>query len=219
MDQQVAVNNPWNQRKEIGLFPAFFLTVKMLILKPREFFASLIDEKSLFGPVVFAGLLSIFLTIFEAILTIKFPHFYLMKNSTLNDQIVYFYASPMLAVLISFPAGLCAYWGARLLHGKGGYRDTFAICVYSGIAGLVTLFPKINVVVPAIISIIAFIWSSILMILGLEKMHDLTRSGAVKAFLVGLLIALGIIIAAGILTASGAFLFVASQRGVCPVMR
>ena len=190
---ELSTNNPWEQRDHIGLANAIVATVKIVLLKPKEFFDNLEIKESIKDPFLFYLFLSIPISSLSLVLQHFFPMGVVLPQP-LSIQVV------MIAFWI--PAGI--FVGAGILHlfvkmygGTGGYKGTFNIMAYGTATALFVLIPYLG-------SFVATVWGIVVTITGYQSIHKLSTGKALLAYfslfiivavLVALAIALPVILA------------------------
>jgi hypothetical protein len=213
MRQSTAVINPWNDRRNTGLFPAFLVSVKMLVLNPVKFFDSWAPEKSLLGTAAFLGLTQfLFVTLIMSALTVMFPRYYLSPGMTIRAQLLNLLMSPAMTVVLTGVVTGVFQLAAKIVRGQGRYSDTFAIMAFISVSGVIMFLPAQSIMVKGILSLIAFGWNLALMLIGFRKLHQLSWGRAVGAIALGYLFAMMIWI-----LASFGFWALSGFPRVCPV--
>lgn len=209
--------NPWNDRKNTGIFMAFFVSLKMLITDPRQFFQSWVPERSLRGSAVFLGLTQVFIvSILTSLLSAALPQYYHLPEGAGISRLPFlsFMIAPAITLLSTFIGAIVFHLAVRILRGQGGYYETFAVMAFISVSGLVMLFPAPVPVIKSFLSTLAFLWSTALMVIGFYHFHRLSWGRSVGAVLLGYLLSavLGILLSAVLWALS-------SRSGICPLTR
>ncbi len=171
-------SNIWSNFKKVMFFPKlFFLSVKDIELKDAFIFA------------IFMGSIGSMFSMFWklVILADKFPSLMniLQQNSIGSMDIIIFFSFfsiPLVVIL-----GLIIY--SFVIHiflsafgaAKGGIKKTFFVICYSQAPEILSFIPMLG-------GIIAFVWRSVLQIIGLKYIHKTSYAKVIISFLIPLFI-------------------------------
>jgi hypothetical protein len=203
---------PWEERERWGWPSALWRTIKRSMGAPGEFFRELAPAGG-YGPALlyamilgFVGILGAFL--WQSVLENWLAGLGLVDADLLSrtSRFFSFWVLVLLSpVLIALRLGFWSVLTHLFLMIAGGahrgFQGTFRTIAYSQGPSLIELLPVCG-------SVVAFIWTIVLEIVGLAAVHGTTRGRAAFAVLAPLLILLGlgliaIVIAASLLGALG----------------
>ena len=175
--------------------------IKNVLINPFKFFENLKKEKGIRDAFIYLVILSLFAAVFGTVVGYFFQEFSLgMVSKVLGLTLPkpeYSFGYLFFWALIGYAIGLVmSFVWAGLLHawilifgGKGNYTKTYQLSVYYRTPRFV--FGWIPVV-----SSLVWIYNLILLIIGTEKVHDISRLRAILMYLipVGVLILFVILI-------------------------
>lgn len=174
---------PWVHRGEIGIPRAAWLTCKKVMVRPGEFFDSLERSPSWREPFLFYLAIQYTSYLCGLLLSVFHPGF----NAA--DLAI---AVPIGALLI--PAGAfigagAIHLGVKLFKGQGSFRDTFHVTCYGSAPALFSFVPIAG-------GLVSGIWSLVLIVKGVRRLHGFSARRAVWAVslvnLIGFLIAVAL---------------------------
>ncbi len=171
---------PWERQDIYGFFPGLFLTLKKILFRPMEFFASLPMGRPKGKALVFNLLISEFLLVIDFMWSL-FGLRARFGASGQSDFTGAFSASPGLGLLLALllvPLILAVgvYLDAWLTHlllllfrsAKKGFSETFRVMCYSAAPTVLSAVP----VAGQILSPVILIWYMTLQAIGLKKVHE-----------------------------------------------
>ena len=174
---------PWDARDQIGLFPALWKTILMVLCQPDQFFRNLQVQNSVSSPRNFFILVQ-FIS-FCVLSCIRFlfappdtPMMYLIMLAIFVPVI-------MLSLLL---ISAVMHVFVMLVGGKKRFIGTFHVMAYSSVTGFLQVIPRIGVLV-------SLIWGIYVGIIGLRRVHGLTVPRAVIAYAMPSVLALSLMLA------------------------
>jgi hypothetical protein len=188
---------PWQRKEKIGLFKAFWGTIKQALFRPRELFSNLEADNSYWEPASFIAIvLAIFFFVapfslsLSNVLNIKRIPFPLLADETL------IFAFPVLIVVFVsvgtaglLGIGFIAHSVALFFKGSGGTRGTVNVVAYSSVAVIFCAIPVVGLP-------IGVIWAFCVGVVGIEIVHQLDKAKSTAVYLT-------VIISAALLSAAG----------------
>ena len=185
---------PWDRRQELGFFPAFFETLKLVLLNPTVAFTNMKSEGGLAEPLIYAliggscGFLCYFL------FSIMMSSFGVMSDRNALAGIMGLGVGTFF-ILIFIPVFLTIglFIGSAILHLcltlVGGAKRTFettfrVVCFCAGSA-----YPLM--IVPICGGFISGIWHIVIECIGLSRAHETTIGKAVLAVFLPILVCCG----------------------------
>jgi len=175
MDEAIKEAIPWQRRAELGFFKAFWETIKGVLFKPVDFFEELEIKDSYLEPLLF------YLTVTLASVALAVLIGALFTGSKAAAVITLLIGFIFIALAVS--AGI--YIWAAILHlsvlllagkDRSGFKATFHVLAYASAASVFFIIPFIG-------QFISSIWTSILTIIGLRKVHSITTARAIFIYL------------------------------------
>jgi hypothetical protein len=185
---------PWDRRQELGFFPAFFETLKLVLLNPGVAFTSMKPEGGLVDPLIYAVIGGSVGWVFYFIFS-----FFIGSLGALGDHnalggLLGFGFGGIFA-LIFFPIFLTIglFIWAGILHlclmlvggAKRSYETTLRVLCYS----VGSTYPLM--IVPVCGGAIASVWCLVAECVGLAKAHETTTGKAVLAVFLPVLVCCG----------------------------
>ena len=185
---------PWERRQELGFFPAFFETLKLVLLNPTLAFASMKPEGGLADPLIYAVIGGSVGWVFYFIFS-----FFIGSLGALGDHnalggLLGFGFGGIFA-LIFFPIALTLglFIGAAIVHlclmlvggAKRSYETTLRVLCYS----VGSTYPLM--IVPLCGGPIASVWCLVAECVGLAKAHETTTGKAVLAVFLPVIVCCG----------------------------
>ena len=168
---------PWEQRRQLGFLKALGLTFRAVLLRPQDFYGTLVKGYQIKDGVLF------FLLIQMIWVVLVLAGFALFRPEGLHVGRVLGAVVFPLVSLVSLLAG-AGLWHLfiSLFKGEGGYKATVMILCYSAVTHLFGLVPYAGMLAN-------LIWGGVVNVIGSMKMHRLSRTRAILAYLIpGLLV-------------------------------
>ena len=185
--------NPWERRASLGLADGFIQTLKLFATAPTEAFAQTAKRGDFGSPLLFAvivGWIGIAIgQIWEvlmgaSILSMMPPevrsYVPFVPGSAAGFIMSVIFAPVYIIVGIfvwSAILHLCLVIVGGLGKSVAGFEGTFRVVSYSTVAQLANLIPVAG-------GMISLVWSLVLAIVGLQKLHDTSSGKAVAAVLI-----------------------------------
>lgn len=173
---------PWERRERFGFLNGLYLTIKDVLLMPRQFFHRMPSQVGLRQPLYFTIVLGVVAAFFAWMWSLAGSSLQVFLAEDLGSafkgpliSFLAFVTSPVtVAVAVFIKAGLIhlvlmAVGGNRL-----GFEATFRVAAYSEAAGILAL-------VPACGSVIGLVWTLVVTVIGLYSIHDTDPWRAVVA--------------------------------------
>ncbi|MGB8340840.1 MAG: YIP1 family protein [Chthoniobacterales bacterium] len=185
---------PWDRRQELGFFPAFFETLKLVLLNPAVAFANMKPEGGLVDPLIYAVIGGSVGWVFYFIFSFFLGSLGALGNHNMLGGMVGLGFGGIF-VLIFFPIMLAIglFIGAGIVHlclmlvggAKRSYETTLQVLCYS----VGSTYPLM--IVPACGGAIASVWCLVVECVGLAKAHETTTGKAVLAVFLPLIVCCG----------------------------
>ncbi len=179
---------PWERRDRFGLLNALYLTIKDVLMAPGRFFHRMPSHVGVIQPLLFAillGVLGTFIVWMYSLVSssLQMALFGDFSNGRGSLGLFFlFLTSPLwVAVGVFVHAGLTH--GVLLLLGGGrlGFEATFRVAAYSEATSIILLVPLCG-------SWLAIVWSLVILIIGLNNIHETEPWKAVLAVLAPLIL-------------------------------
>jgi hypothetical protein len=169
-----------------------FKRIKKILTQPAKFFTDIRKEKGLGNAFVYLSILALFAVVLGSIigyfmqpfmlsLWTKMLGFELPENIMMQYSFFLFFIFALIGygvtLLLSFVwAGILHVW-ILIFGGKGDYIETFKLSVYSRTPSFILgWIPFVGYVI--------WIWSLVLLIIGTQKMHQISRLRAILMYLI-----------------------------------
>ncbi len=185
---------PWERRQRYGFLNALYLTIKDVLLAPGRFFRQMPSAIGLREPLLFAivvGAVATFLAWLWAMTGSTLQVF--LHNDLGHVLRGPFYAfatfvfSPLLVAVSTFIQAGIIHLLLMLLDGNRlGFEATFRVCAYAVAADLLVAIPFCG-------NGVAFIWSAVILIIGITNIHQTEPWKAVVAVVLPLLLCVGVL--------------------------
>jgi hypothetical protein len=185
---------PWERRDQLGFFPAFFETLKLVLLNPTVAFASMRKEGGLADPLIYAliggsigGIVGlIWQVLFSSIGSMGERNPVVAMIGTGVGVVLWIILVPLFVVLFLFIGAGILHLCLMLVGGANrSFETTFRVVSYSvGSTNPIGIIPVCG-------GIVAFVWNIILECIGLAKAHDTTTGKAVLAVLLPVIVCCG----------------------------
>ncbi|HSI14627.1 MAG TPA: GYF domain-containing protein [Chthoniobacter sp.] len=191
---------PWENRHEIGFFPAIFQTVRGVMLDPASTFSQMRREGGLGAPLGFDVLMSTAGTFVIFIYNFGYQAIFASMAPTTQSPISQWAASStimgIMVILTPVITVFGAFIGAGLLHlilmlcqgARQPFETTFRTYTYcmGGVAPLC--------VIPFCGAYAALIWAIVSMCIGLAKTHDTTSGRSVLSVLLSFFVCCAVVV-------------------------
>jgi hypothetical protein len=145
-------------------FGSFVGVVKTIVMRTGEFYERMPRTGGLLSPVVFIGVCLAVSGILAAIVT--------------GGHFLIFFKLIIFGLIFSFiGAGILHVIAQKLFEGKGEFEGTYRVVAYAGTVQLLGWIP--------VVAFLAALYGFYLQIVGLEKVHQITKGQAVVTILIG----------------------------------
>lgn len=175
---------PWDRRQELGFFPAFFETLKLVLLKPTAAFTSMRPEGGMGEPLIYAVFGGSVGFIFYFLFSIFLSSFGLMSDrNALAGVLGLGIGSIFILIFIPVFLALGLFIGAGIIHlclllvggARRSFETTFRVLCFA----LGSTYPLM--IVPICGGAIAGVWALVLEIIGLSRAHETTMGKSALA--------------------------------------
>lgn len=192
---------PWEDREQQGFFGGLFKTLKQVLFSPGDFFKKMPVTGGLTDPLLYGLILGMTGALFSYFWQITLHG--VMRNFMTPQMLAVSEYSPfqgvglaLLAVCIPFLIILWLFILAGMLHlcllmvqgAKSGFEATFRVVAYGE-------SPYLFLVLPFCGGLLAWIWSLVIILIGLQRAHETTGGKAAFAVFLPLLLCCGLVIA------------------------
>jgi hypothetical protein len=189
-----ATGLPWDRRQELGIFPAFFETLKLVLLNPSAAFSTMKPEGGLGEPLIYAligGSIGCFVYFLFSIFMSSFG---IMSNrNALAGLTGLGIGTVFVFLFIPIFVALGLFIGSAIIHlcltlvggARRSFEATFRVVCFS--AG--STYPLM--IVPICGGVIAGIWCLVVECIGLARAHATTTGRAVLAVALPLIVCCG----------------------------
>ena len=185
---------PWDRRQELGFFPAFLETLKLVLFKPSAAFTSMKPEGGLGEPLIFAvfgGSIGIIVSILFSLLMSSFG--FMSDRDALAGLLGFGIGTIFIIIFIPVFLALGLFIGAAITHlclklvggAKRSFETTFRVLCFS--AGSTYPF----MIVPFCGGLISGVWLLVAECIGLARAHETTTGRAVLAVFLPVIICCG----------------------------
>lgn len=185
--------NPWERRANLGTANGFVEAVKLFVVAPREAFAQTAKSGDFGSPLLFAIIIGWIgvavsqiwqLLMGASILSMMPPEmrgYVPFAGGSATGFIVSVVFAPVWIIVALFLWGailhLCLIIVGGLDRSQAGFEGSFRVVAYTTVAQLANLVPVVG-------SIICLIWSIVLGVIGVQKLHGASQGKAVAAVLI-----------------------------------
>lgn len=184
--KSIREDSHWENRSELGLWQAIYLTVKEVLLSPDSFFKNLSPTGGIKEPLAFGLLTGSIGAMFSA-----FWQFLMISGGMLSigdlfaGQLSFGLIFMIIIILVPVATVVAMFisssiWHLFLLLVKGaenGFEATFKVVSYSQSVQLVAIIPFIG-------GWISMIWQLVIQIIGLKEIHETSYLKVIFAFLI-----------------------------------
>lgn len=168
---------PWEDQDEVGFFAGLYRTVRRSLTNPSDFFALLPKQGGYLAPALFALIIQSTAGIISSIWSTA------LDNSIFNVISASFPNLIALALLIPIGVFIAIVLMSLTLHlslfilggANENFEATFRVVCYSSGPDLLTIIPILG-------SAAAFVWRSVLVIMGLKRVHETSLAKSLLAF-------------------------------------
>lgn len=206
---------PWDDRQTVGFWSALFETIRLVLLEPTNAFSRMRPTGGFGSPLFYYVILGTIGGVAGILYQAVFNSY--QQAATPDQQAVSAAMTSSLivgATIMILPVFLAvgAYIGAVILHlslmilggAKRPFEATFRVCCFAGgSTAVLQLLPVCG-------GLAASVWNFVLIILGISKVHDISKGRAVVAVLLPTVVCCGLILLAG-------FAIVAAAGGMAEV--
>ncbi len=144
--------------------------IKFIVLTPGKAFADLKKEKNIKLAVSFYAVLSLINLIIYVLITYLFPKTNAVASLNLQNG-AFYVVTYIFGIIFSFVIARITHFWIKLFKGKGDFKNTYQLIVYSQTPTLLLGF------FPAI-SFIGWIYELVIFIRGTEVLHGFNRKKA-----------------------------------------
>jgi hypothetical protein len=185
---------PWDRRQELGLFPAFVETLKLVLLSPTTAFSAMKTEGGLSEPLIYAVIGGSVGFIVNFLFSLLMSSFGFMGNRNglagiLNVGI----GAVALVIFIPILITLGFFIGSAILHLclilVGGARRPFETTFRVACFGAGSAYPLM--ILPICGGLISGIWCIVVQCIGLTRTHQTTTGRALLAILLPIIVCCG----------------------------
>jgi hypothetical protein len=183
-------NGPsWEQKQELGVLNAIFLTIRDVLFKPSDTFANMKREGGIGNPLLYAlivGTPSVMLgVIFTQALNLIISGvaggtdgFLAAMIQSIIAVVIWMFLSPILIAVGSFVgAGMNHLCLMIVGAANRDFETTYRTCCYCISVSVIGIIPFCG-------AIAVTIWQTVLLIIGLSKTHEITTGKAAIAVLI-----------------------------------
>jgi hypothetical protein len=206
---------PWDDRQTVGFWSALFETIRLVLLEPTNAFSRMRPTGGFGSPLFYYVILGTIGGVAGILYQAVFNSY--QQAATPDQQAVSAAMTSSLivgATIMILPVFLAvgAYIGAGILHlslmilggAKRPFEATFRVCCFAGgSTAVLQLLPVCG-------GLAASVWNFVLIILGISKVHDISKGRAVVVVLLPTVVCCGLLLLAG-------FAIVAAAGGMAEV--
>ncbi len=185
---------PWDRRQELGFFPAFLETLKLVLFNPSAAFTSMKPEGGLGEPLIYAvigGSIGMVVSILFSMLMSSFG--FMADNNALAGLMGLGLGTIFLIIFIPVFVALGLFVGAGITHlclmlvggAKRSFETTFRVLCFS--LGSTYVF----LMVPLCGGLISLVWLLVVECIGLARAHQTTTGRAALAVFLPIIICCG----------------------------
>lgn len=185
---------PWDRRQELGFFPAFFETLKLILLEPTLAFSRMKPEGGLSEPLIYGLFGGSVGFLFYLLFSIFMSSFGIMSDrNALAGMLGLGIGTVFLIIFIPVILAAVLFIGAGILHlclllvggAKRSFETTFRVVCFS----LGSTYPLM--IVPVCGGLISGIWGLVAECIGIARAHETTTGKAVLAVFLPVIVCCG----------------------------
>ena len=185
---------PWDRRQELGFFPAFFQTLKLVLLQPSDAFSAMKPEGGLGEPLLYAVFGGSVGFIFCLLFSVFMSSFGIMSDrNALAGLMGLGVGTVFFIIFIPVFIAIGLFIGAGIIHlclmlvggAKRSYETTFRVLCFA----LGSSYPLM--IVPICGGVISGLWGLVVECIGLARAHETTIGRAVLAVLLPVIVCCG----------------------------
>jgi hypothetical protein len=185
---------PWDRRQELGLFPAFVETLKLVLLNPTTAFSAMKTEGGLSEPLIYAVIGASVGFIINFLFSLLMSSFGFIGNrNALAGALSAGIGAVALVVFIPVLIALGLFIGSAILHLclilVGGARRPFETTFRVVCFGAGSAYPLM--ILPICGGLISGIWCVVVQCIGLTRTHQTTTGRALLAILLPIIVCCG----------------------------
>jgi hypothetical protein len=185
---------PWDRRQELGLFPAFVETLKLVLLNPTTAFSAMKTEGGLREPLIYAVIGSSIGFIVNFLFSLLMSSFGFIGNrNALAGILSAGIGAVALIIFIPVLIALGLFIGSAILHLclilVGGARRPFETTFRVVCFGAGSAYPLM--ILPICGGLISGIWCIVVQCIGLTRAHQITTGRALLAILLPIIVCCG----------------------------
>lgn len=185
--------NPWERRGALGLAEGFIQTLKLFATSPTEAFAQTLKTGDYGSPLLFAIIVGwIGITVGQIWKVLMGASFLSMMPAEMRDSVPFVSGSsasfvmsvvfaPVYIIIGLFIWSaimhLCLVVVGGLGKSRAGFEGSFRVVSYATVAQLANLIPVLG-------GLLSLVWSLVLVIIGVQQMHETPTGKAVAAVLI-----------------------------------
>jgi hypothetical protein len=180
---------PWEERQRYGFFNAVYLTIRNSLFSPGAFFSRMPTRIGLSQPLLFAMIIGVIGAFFQwmwsltgSSLTGALLHLVLRKDvsdileAPLKAGLIFAF-SPVLIICNVFAATGIVHLSLMLVGGNRlGFEATFRVMAYAAATAIFLVVPICGIWV-------LLFWAVTIIVIGLQKIHDIREWRAIVAVL------------------------------------
>jgi len=195
---------PWEDREQLGLLSGLLKTVKAVLFSPADFFKKMSVSGGLTDPLLFGLILGmtgcLFHYVWQASLhgvtrSFMSPEIRAASEYSMQGVGLAFLAAstPFVIIFTLFIQTGFLHMCLLMVRGaKSGYEATFRVVAYSG-------SPFVLMAIPFCGTLIAVIWSMVIITIGLKEAHETTGGRATVAVFLPVILCCGMTMATAVL--------------------
>jgi len=185
---------PWERRERFGFLNGLYLTVKDVLVAPRQFFHRMPTQVGLVPPLLFAIVIGVFAAFFDWMWSLAGSSLEMFFAEDLEEVVkgpvamfLHFVFSPVTIIIAVFLEAALLHLFLMLFGGnKLGFEATFRVAAYGQAAGILALVPFCG-------TPLGILWSLLVTIIGLYSIHDTDPWKAVAAVVVPMALCLSLV--------------------------
>ena len=185
---------PWERRERFGFLNGLYLTIKDVLVAPRQFFHRMPTQVGLVPPLLFAIVVGVFAAFFDWMWSLAGSSLEMFFAEDLEEVVkgpvamfLHFVFSPVtIIVTVFFEAALLHLFLMLFGGNKLGFEATFRVAAYGQAAGILALVPFCGTPV-------GILWSILVTIIGLYSIHDTDPWKAVAAVVLPMVLCLSVV--------------------------